>query len=141
MHTRKIVVLMLFASMALPAQAADTAAGWAKFTRPWRPSSIPAPSWTNTSRYADLLKAGQLYLSLRDAIAIAVENNLDVEMQRYNLLAAHQELLRTQGGGTTRGLLYIVAEVPLGIGGPASPLLTIASAASLTTGSSTLSPK
>jgi outer membrane protein len=124
MHTRKLLVLLLSAGLAVPSQAADSPAGWAKFSSPWRPSYVRAPSWTNTSRYADLLKAGQLYLSLRDAIAIAVENNLDVEMQRYNLLAAHQDSLRTLGGGTTRGLQYSVAEVPLGIGGPVSPLLT-----------------
>jgi outer membrane protein TolC len=124
MRKRKLLVLLLAACLAVPSQAADAPGGWARFTSPWRPSSVPAPSWTNTSRYADLLKAGQLYLSLRDAIAIAVENNLDVEMQRYNLLAARQDFLRAQGGGTTRGLQYALAEVPLGIGGPASPLLT-----------------
>jgi outer membrane protein len=124
MTTRKILVLLLFASLAAPTQAADIPGGWARFSRPWRPTSVPSPNWNNTSRYADLLKAGQLYLSLHDAIAIAVENNLDVELQRYNLLAGHQDLLRAQGGGTTRALQYSVTEIPLGIGGPASPLLT-----------------
>lgn len=129
MHTaarnasRQVVAVMLCAGLAIPALAAETPGGWANFSRPWRASPVPAPNWSNTSRYADLLKAGQLYLSLRDAIAIAVENNLDVEMQRYNLLAAHQDLRRAQGGGTTRGLQYSITEVPLGIGGPASPLL------------------
>jgi outer membrane protein TolC len=124
MRIQTILALLLSASLVAPVEAADTPGGWVKFSRPWRPSSVPAPNWTSTSRYADLLKAGQLYLSLRDAIAIAIENNLDVEMQRYNLLAARQDLLRAQGGGTTRGLQYLVTEVPLGIGGPASPLLT-----------------
>lgn len=127
MQPKKTLVLLLAVCLSVPAQAADVAEGpngWAKFSRPWRPSFVPAPNWTSTSRYAEFLKAGQLYLSLRDAIAIAVENNLDVELQRYNLLAARQDLLRAQGGGTTRGLQYLVTEVPLGIGGPASPLLT-----------------
>lgn len=124
MRIRKTLVLLLAACLIAPVEAADVPGGWAKFSRPWRPSSVPAPNWNSTSRYADLLKAGQLYLSLRDAIAIAIENNLDVELQRYNLLAARQDLLRAQGGGTTRGLEYAVTEVPLGIGGPASPLLT-----------------
>jgi outer membrane protein len=125
MRIRTILALLLSASLVVPVEAADAPGGWAKFSRVWRPSSVPAPNWNSTSRYADLLKAGQLYLSLRDAIAIAIENNLDVEMQRYNLLAARQDLLRAQGGGTTRGLQYSVTEVPLGIGGPASPLLTV----------------
>ncbi len=124
MRHRKSVVLLLSACLIAPVEAADLPGGWAKFSRPWRPSSVPAPNWNSTSRYADLLRAGQLYLSLRDAIAIAIENNLDVETQRYNLLAARQDLLRAQGGGTTRGLQYSITEVPLGIGGPASPLLT-----------------
>jgi outer membrane protein TolC len=124
MRIQTILALLLSASLVVPLEAADAPGGWAKFSRPWRPSSVPAPNWNSTSRYADLLKAGQLYLSLRDAIAIAIENNLDVEMQRYNLLSARQDLLRAQGGGATRGLQYLVTEVPLGIGGPASPLLT-----------------
>ena len=121
---RKMLLVLLCALLAVPTHAAEVSGGWAKFSRPWRPSSVPAPNWNSTSRYSDLLKAGQLYLSLRDAIAIAIENNLDVETQRYNLLAARQDLLRAQGGGTTRGLQYSINEVPLGIGGPASPLLT-----------------
>jgi len=124
MRLQPFLAVALCAALAIPVPAADAPGGWMKFTRPWRPSPVPAPNWNSTSRYADLLKAGQLYLSLRDAIAIAIENNLDVEMQRYNLLAAHQDLLRTKGGGTTRGLQYLVTEAPLGIGGPASPLLT-----------------
>jgi outer membrane protein len=124
MRIQTILALLLSASLVVPVEAADAPGGWARFSRAWRPSSVPAPNWNSTSRYADLLKAGQLYLSLRDAIAIAIENNLDVEMQRYNLLSARQDLLRAQGGGATRGLQYAVTEVPLGIGGPASPLLT-----------------
>jgi len=124
MRIQTILALLLSASLVVPVEASDAPGGWAKFSRAWRPSSVPAPKWNSTSRYADLLKAGQLYLSLRDAIAIAVENNLDVEMQRYNLLAAREDLLRAQGGGITRGLQYSVTEAPLGIGGPASPLLT-----------------
>jgi outer membrane protein TolC len=121
---RKALGVALAVTLAAPVQAADPAGSWVRFSRPWRPSSVPAPNWSSTSRYADFLRAGQLYLSLRDAITIAVENNLDVETQRYNLLAARQDVLRAKGGGTTRGLQYSVGEVPLGIGGPASPLLT-----------------
>jgi len=134
MRMRKYLALIVSVLLALPAAAADPPApdgsaakkaesGWSRFSSPWRPLWVPAPDWTNGSRYADLLRAGQLYLSLRDAIDIAIENNLDVELQRYNILAAHKDLLRAQGGGVTRGLQYLVNEVPLGIGGPASPLL------------------
>ena len=121
---RKALIVALAACLVASVQAADAPGAWIRLSSPWRPLRVPAPNWNSTSRYAEFLKAGQLYLSLHDSIAIAVENNLDVEMQRYNLLAARQELLRTQGGGVTRGLQYSVTEVPLGIGGPASPLLT-----------------
>ena len=134
MRIRKYLALIVSALLALPAAAGDPpaqggstaakAAGWSRISSTWRPLYVPAPRWSSGSRYADLLRAGQLYLSLRDAIDIAIENNLDVELQRYNILAAHRDLLRAQGGGVTRGLQYLVNEVPLGIGGPASPLLT-----------------
>jgi len=134
MRMRQYLALIVSALLALPAAAGDPPApgassqtktdGWSRFSATWRPLSVPAPRWSSGSRYADLLRAGQLYLSLRDAIDIAIENNLDVELQRYNILAARQDLLRAQGGGVTRGLQYLVNEVPLGIGGPASPLLT-----------------
>ena len=135
MSIRKYLALIVSAILVLPASAdeppasgsgsaTNTESGWDRFTSTWRPHPVPSPKWSNGSRYADLLRAGQLYLSLRDAIDIAIENNLDVELQRYNILAAHKDLLRAQGGGVTRGLQYLVNEVPLGIGGPASPLLT-----------------
>src|SRR5436305_509665 len=37
----------------------------------------------NSNRLESLLRAGNLYLSLRDAVALALENNVDIEVQRY----------------------------------------------------------
>lgn len=76
----------------------------------------------NSQRVRDLLRSGNLYLSLQDALALAIENNLDVELQRFNLPVASAELLRAHGGGITRGLNFTLAEVPTGVGGPLSPL-------------------
>ena len=76
----------------------------------------------NSPRVRELLRSGNLYLSLQDALALAIENNLDIELQRYGLPAADTELLRAQGGGTNRGLNYTLLEVPAGVGGPLSPL-------------------
>ena len=59
-----------------------------------------------------------------DAIALAIENNLDIELERYTLPSADTELLRAKGGGLLRGLTYNVFEVPVGVGGPDSPLVT-----------------
>ena len=60
---------------------------------------------TNSPRLDQLLRAGNIYLSLSDAIALAIQNNLDVELQRYKLPTADTEVLRAKGGGLLRGLL------------------------------------
>jgi outer membrane protein len=80
-------------------------------------------SFDNSQRIHDLLRAGNLYLSLQDALALAIENNLDIELQRFNLPIAATELTRTRGGGLTRGLNFNLLEVPAGVGGPLSPLV------------------
>ena len=87
-----------------------------------------------------MLRAGNIYLSLSDAIALAIENNLDIELQRYGLPAADMELVRTKGGGLPRGVLYNLAEVPVGVGGPASPLVTSAASPTITTGAVPTNP-
>jgi outer membrane protein len=84
----------------------------------------PRPlNFQNSPRFHELVRAGDLYLSVRDALALAIENNLDVELQRYLPAAADSELLRAKGGGTVRGLDFTLAEVPTGVGGPLSPVL------------------
>jgi outer membrane protein len=99
--------------------------------------SSPPLNLQNSPRVHELMRAGNLYLSLQDALALAIENNLDVELQRYLLPEANAELLRSQGGGTLRGLNYTLSEVPTGVGGPLSPVVTGAAVAGrATTGSS-----
>ena len=83
----------------------------------------------NSARVHELLRAGNLYLSLQDALALAIENNLDIELERYLLPQADAELLRSHGGGTLRGLNFTLAEVPSGVGGPLSPVETGAAVA------------
>jgi len=80
-------------------------------------------NFDNSQRVRDLMRAGNLYLSLQDALALAIENNLDIELQRFNLPIAATELTRTRGGGLTRGLNFNLLEVPAGVGGPLSPLV------------------
>ena len=62
-------------------------------------------------------------------IQLAVENNLDVEVQRYQLSIAGTDVLRAKGGGIVRGLPLTVQETPVGIGGPGGTLLNQAAAA------------
>lgn len=94
-------------------------------------------SLDNSQRIHDLLRAGTINLSLQDALALAIENNLDIELQRFTLPQADTELLRAKGGGTVRGLNYTLSEVPVGVGGPLSPLVTSpAATGSVTSGTS-----
>ncbi len=76
---------------------------------------------------------GKLSLSLQDAIILAVQNNLDADIRRYDLAIADTDLERTKGGGISRGLSFVVAQTPAGVGGPISPLLNIATANSTPT--------
>jgi outer membrane protein TolC len=86
----------------------------------------------------DLIRAGNLYLSLSDALGLAIENNLDVELQRYTLPGAEAELLRAKGGGVVRGLNFTLSEVPIGVGGPLSPVVTGAAASGRATAGSSV---
>jgi outer membrane protein len=83
--------------------------------------------FNNSPRIERLIRAGILYLSLHDAVALAVENNLDVEYERLEVPIADTDILRTKGGGLPRGISLLTAEAPLGIGGPASPVLNASS--------------
>ena len=62
---------------------------------PYSPRTVAAPNLTNTSRIDLLMKDGKLMLSMNDAIALALENNLDI---------ADTDLLRAKSGGATRGV-------------------------------------
>src|ERR1700739_11059 len=97
---------------------------------PYEAQKVAPVNFQNSQRIFDLIRAGQLYLSLDDAIALALENNLDIELERTLPKIAGTDLLRAHGGGLLRGLSLLVNEPPPGIGGPNGPLLT-----NLTTGS------
>src|SRR5258706_13323550 len=68
------------------------------------PEHVPEPVLTNSPRLDKLVRDGKLYLSLKDAIYLALENNLDLAIARYNLPIADTDLLRTAGGGSFRGV-------------------------------------
>ena len=89
------------------------------FKRPNVPSLFPGSG----ARVQSLVRDGKLYLSAHDAVALAIENNLDVEVERFNLILADTDYRRAQGGGNLRGIDYTIAEPPNGVGGPGSPLL------------------
>jgi len=93
------------------------------FLGPYRRSIVPPLFPGDGARVNSLVKDGKLYLTLHDAIALAIENNLDVEVERYNIVLADTDVFRAKGGGSTRGIDFTVQEPENGVGGPGSPLL------------------
>ncbi len=71
---------------------------------PYAPIKVEPPQLANSPRVEQLIHEGKLELSLQDAIALALENNLDIAVQRYNPWIADTDILRTKGGKASRGL-------------------------------------
>ena len=71
---------------------------------PYVPEPVPEPSLTNSELLHSLMTSGKLELSLDDAIALALENNLTIAVQRFNIPFAQLDLLRTKAGGAPRGV-------------------------------------
>src|ERR1700690_3861183 len=71
---------------------------------PYTPRHLSAPNLANTARIDSLMHDGKLYLSLNDAIALALENNLDIAIARYNLNIADTDILRAKAGAATLGV-------------------------------------
>ena len=71
---------------------------------PYTADHVPEPVLTNSPRLDRLIREGKLYLSLKDAIDLALENNLDLAIARYNLPIADADLLRTRAGGSFLGV-------------------------------------
>ena len=70
----------------------------------YRSDTVAEPQLSNSPRLDQLIRDGKLYISLKDAISLAIENNLDVAIARYNLPIADTDLLRTKAGGSFRGV-------------------------------------
>ena len=70
----------------------------------YAPDEVPPAVLTNSPRLDQSVRDGKLYLSLKDAIDLALENNLDLAIARYNLPIANTDILRTQAGGFFRGV-------------------------------------
>ena len=77
---------------------------YSKFTNPYEARTVPPVNVSNGSRIDSLLRAGTLYLSLSDTIALALENNLDIELERYEFPLANADLLRAKAGAAIQGI-------------------------------------
>ena len=86
---------------------------------PYTARHLAPPNLANTARIDGLMHNGKLYLSLSDAIALALENNLDIAIARYNLNIADTDVLRAKAGAQILGVpLGIVQNTPGGgVGG------------------------
>ena len=107
---------LLFAG-SLPAQNAirveppkGGALNW--LTHPYRQRTVPPINLANSDRLEALVRGGNLYLSAQDVIALALENNLDIEIQRYGPLLNKEVTKRTEGGGAIRSVGVGVAAGP-----------------------------
>ena len=84
---------------------------WSHFLGKYLPAPLSHTVFSNSGRLESLMRAGNVYLSLADAIALALENNLDIEYHRYDrrqaetdqLRASAGQLLRFSGGGIRAG--------------------------------------
>ena len=74
------------------------------FVAPYTPRYVPPPDFGNSTRIDQTMRDGKMYLSLSDAITLALENNLDLAIARYNLPISDTDILRAKGGGFLRGV-------------------------------------
>lgn len=91
-------------------EPATGAALW--LTRPYRSRSVPNVRLSNSSRLDSLIRSGNLYLTAQDAVALAIENNVDVEVQRYGPMLAREVLRRAESGGALRSVGLPIAAGP-----------------------------
>jgi outer membrane protein TolC len=81
------------------------------------PRDVPPPVLTNSPRVRDLVQNGKIMLSLNDAIALALVDNLDIAIARYNLPIADTDILRTKAGAAFQGVPFgVVQNTPGGTG-------------------------
>jgi len=125
------------------AQEGDSAAGlqpfssthwYSRLSQPYQWRNVAPVNLANSSRLDQLLRAGNLYLSLQDAIALTLENNIDIEIQRYGFDLADTDVFRARATGTINGISTVPSQVTSSAGTTnfltSSGALTTADAAS-----------
>jgi outer membrane protein len=115
---KSVVAILLCYAIALPgfAQTPETTGGshgvfqW--LTNNYTPHPIANVSFEDSPRIEKLMRAGSIYLSLRDAIALALENNLDLEYARYNPKLQETNLKRVMAGALLRNVSNSISAGP-----------------------------
>ena len=77
---------------------------FSRLTAPYQLRSVPPVNLANSGRIDLLIRAGNLYLSSQDVVALALENNIDIEVQRYGPLLQREVLRRANAGGLLRNV-------------------------------------
>jgi len=126
-------------AVAQPFQLKDYANGRSHFPNPIAPYTareVQPANLSNAPRLEQLMRNGKLYLSMDDAVALALENNLDIAIQRFNLNVADTDILRTKAGAAILGVnTGIVQGTPGGgVGGFGGATTASGSGAGGTTG-------
>jgi outer membrane protein len=116
---RSFIAILLCQFLALPGFAQSYAItgerhnsflGW--WANNYHAHSMPVTSFEDSPRIDQLMRAGNIYLSLRDAIALALENNLDIENARYTPKLAQANLLRADAGQLLRNVSSSISSGP-----------------------------
>jgi len=111
-RTRRRLNLRLLMAVALcgavagqtPLPIAPTKPQGLPFIRSYKPVTTPPVRLTGTGRLRGMIQAGTIHLTARDAIALALESSLDLEIERYNQSMADWAIERAESGGPLRGV-------------------------------------
>ena len=112
---RPLIALLLASSIFGQTFSFSNAVGLSSGYR--MPKVAPA-KLSDSSRLRTLLRNGEIVLSLQDAIGLALENNLDLELERYGIELADSDVIRSQSGALPRGVPLSTREAPAGLGAP-----------------------
>src|SRR5258708_19222194 len=85
-------------------------AGILHFWHAYMPKELAQPEFGNSPRIDGLMHEGKIYLSIDDAVALTLENNLDIDIARYNLNIAEADLLRAKSGANILGVNTAVVQ-------------------------------
>jgi outer membrane protein TolC len=117
-RSQVLSVFLIFPLVSAPSSAqsqlgmADPKGSLLWMTGPYRTREAAPIREANSSRLDSLIRAGNLYLTAQDVVALAIENSVDVEIQRYAPLLAAQVLKRAEAGGALRSVGLPVSAGP-----------------------------
>src|ERR1022692_2978114 len=116
---KSILSVILCFAMALPVfgqtpeiKGNSRAGFFQRLTKDYQPTTVARINFEDSQRIERLIRAGRIYLSLRDAIALALENNLDIEVARLNPKLQQANLLRASAGQLLRTVSSSISSGP-----------------------------